>query len=120
MGRTKIATVPEQMQMQLERMPQTKEELLSIVEDMARQTMYQIGVISMQGLINAECALEAGAWHSMGSAVNRHGTQAGFVVADGQKIRVERPRLRCDGKEVPIVSYKRFQNTADRSRAIFG
>lgn len=120
MRRTKIATVPKQMQMQLERMPQTKEELLSIVEDMARQTMYQIGVISMQGLINAECELEAGAWHSMGSEVNRHGTQEGFVVADGQKIRLERPRLRSNGKEVPIQSYKRFQNTSDRSSAIFG
>lgn len=120
MGRTKIATVPQQMQMQLERMPETKEELLSVVEDMARETMYRIGLISMQGLINAECQLEAGAWHSMGSAVNRHGTQAGYVIADGQKIRVQRPRLRCNGKEVPLQSYKRFQNASNRSSAIFG
>ncbi len=49
----------------------------------------------------------------MRSDVNWNGAQVAVVVTDGQIIRVERPRLHCDGKEVPIMSYKGFQIVSD-------
>jgi transposase-like protein len=49
----------------------------------------------------------------------RWGQQSGYVVFGGQKVSVERPRVRTrEGKEVPLDNYERLQHDGRRQRAV--
>jgi len=49
----------------------------------------------------------------------RWGQQAGYVVFGGQKVAVERPRVRTrEGREVPLETYARLQHDGRRQRAV--
>jgi transposase-like protein len=49
----------------------------------------------------------------------RWGQQPGYVVFAGQKVAVERPRVRTrEGEEVPLDSYERLQHDGRRQRAV--
>jgi transposase-like protein len=49
----------------------------------------------------------------------RWGQQPGYVVFAGQKVAVERPRVRTrKGEEVPLDSYERLQHDGRRQRAV--
>lgn len=53
------------------------------------------------------------------SSCVRWGQQPGYVVFGGQKVGVERPRVRTrNGEEVPLDSYARLQDDGRRQRAV--
>jgi putative transposase len=53
------------------------------------------------------------------SSCVRWGQQPGYVVFAGQKVAVERPRVRTrKGEEVPLDSYERLQHDGRRQRAV--
>lgn len=48
------------------------------------------------------------------------GNQRGSVVIGGQRVAVQRPRLRTKGKEeVPLTSYERFHDATERTRGVY-
>lgn len=78
------------------------------------------GVVLMKAFMKLEEDYLAGKRQSHGTEVNRWGKQAGSVVVGGQKVKLERRRLRRrDGGEVTLSSYRRFRTDDDRARAVY-
>lgn len=72
----------------------------------------EAGVLLINAFITDEVERLAGPRyaHDDGQAARRHGTAEGHVIVAGQKIAVQRPRLREDGQEVPLTSYQLFSD----------
>lgn len=82
--------------------------------------MTSAGVLIMTGIMEQERDHLAGKRYDRRTAVDRWGKQNGYVVVGGQKAPVNRPRLReKNGKEVPLSSYERFQDSHRRTQAVF-
>lgn len=78
------------------------------------------GVLVMKSLMEAEEISLAGEKGSHGTEINRYGRNPGSVGVGGQKVSVERRRLRTrDGREVRLTSYDAFHRTSDRSLAVY-
>jgi transposase-like protein len=82
------------------------------LDEMLESLIADIGVSVMSSLLEDEAETKAGAKHAKrdGHAAVRHGYDAGSVVIAGQKRAILKPRLRADGKEVPLVRYGLFQS----------
>jgi putative transposase len=78
------------------------------------------GVLVMKALMQAEEDVLAGKRQSHGTEINRHGTQPGSVMLGGQKVRVQRPRLRrSSGGEVHLTSYDCFRSSDARAQSVY-
>ena len=78
------------------------------------------GTVLMMGLIESETEYLAGKRYNRTTEVDRWGSQGGYVTAGGQKVKVKRPRLRGkQGEEVQLTSYERFQQSDERTQAVF-
>jgi transposase-like protein len=78
------------------------------------------GVLVMKKIMEAEEELLAGKRQSHGTEINRHGTNPGSVMLGGQKVHLDRRRLRTrDGQEVRLESYERFTSNGERARAVY-
>jgi putative transposase len=78
------------------------------------------GVLVMKALMEAEVESLAGKRQSHGTEINRAGRQPGYVMLGGQKAHLERQRVRTRaGEEMVLKSYRRFQKTDDRARAVY-
>jgi putative transposase len=90
------------------------------VEDLAqalRAGVYAVGVkaavLIAQQMLAAELEAIAGpkGKHRKDRQVTRHGSQDGFIVVGGRKVKIRRPRARTkDGREVALKNYKRLQD----------
>ncbi len=121
MGRTKIAMDLGQPNFMLERCPATTEDLLSLMiicQDEARDYALGLGLRMMETFMKAESAIKAGQRHSHGTTINRWGTQGGSVYVGGEKVKVQRPRLRDKKGEVTLETYERFEDPSVRSEAV--
>ena len=78
------------------------------------------GVLVMKTLMEAEEDQLAGKRQSHATEVNRWGRQGGAVMLGGQKVKIERRRLRRrSGGEVALSSYERFRTNDARARAVY-
>lgn len=78
------------------------------------------GALVVQAIMNAECEKLAGARYSRGTSMDRWGTETGYAIMGGQKVKVQRPRVRDkQKKEVALESYERFQDENRRTEAVF-
>jgi transposase-like protein len=78
------------------------------------------GVLVMKTLMKAEEEYLAGKRQSHDTEVNRWGRQAGAVMLGGQKVKIERTRLRKrSGGEVTLGSYERFRSNDARAQAVY-
>ena len=78
------------------------------------------GVLVINSIMGTEQDHLAGKRYDQTTEVDRWGRQPGYVMLGGQKVSVDRPRLRKkDGKEVVLESYQRFQQDDERTRAVF-
>jgi transposase-like protein len=78
------------------------------------------GVLVMKTLMKAEEEFLAGKRQSHDTEVNRWGRQAGAVMLGGQKVKIERTRLRKrSGGEVTLGSYERFRSNDARAQAVY-
>ncbi len=78
------------------------------------------GVLIMKMLMQAEEEFLAGERQSHGTEINRWGKQQGSVMLGGQKVHLDRQRLRTrKGKEWKLESYERFRSNDDRARAVY-
>ena len=62
------------------------------------------------GELEDEVATLCGRRHSQGSSAQRWGTQPGSIILGNQRVSIDKPRVREDGREVPLTSYARFQD----------
>lgn len=121
MARTKIQIAPEQPKFRLERQPDSTAELLGLMvllHEEARDYALGMGLQMMQAFMDSEVAIKAGTAYSHGTTTNRWGSQHGYVVVGGQKVRTVRPRLRMNGREAKLETYERFHDETVRGEAI--
>lgn len=79
------------------------------------------GLKIIRAVIEEEVTRRVGPRHQPDpmSGCLRWGQQPGYVVFAGQKVAVERPRVRTrQGQEVPLDSYARLQHDGRRQRAV--
>lgn len=92
-------------------------ELQAEVERLAGEAGLQI----LRGLLEDEVTRRVGPSHRPDPASGsvRWGRQAGYVVFGGQKVALERPRVRTrSGQEVELDSYRRLQQDGRMQRAV--
>lgn len=78
------------------------------------------GALVVQAIMNAECEKLAGVRYRRGGDHYRWGTERGYAILGGQKVQVQRPRVRDKQKqEVVLESYERFQDEEHRTEAVF-
>ncbi len=78
------------------------------------------GVLLMKALMEAEEKQLAGERQSHATEVNCWGNSPGSVMVGGQKVALERTRLRTRaGKEVRLESYDRFHSNDARARPVY-
>jgi putative transposase len=91
-------------------------ELLNIRHDIEQFCIY-IGLKVMRAFMEHEAQQKTGFWGRQ--TVYRHGTQRGYVVYDGRKLPLDRPRLRNQQKqEVALDSYGAFQSRPRLEQAV--
>jgi transposase-like protein len=92
-------------------------ELISGVREDIETYAAELGLILIQKVMEAEIQQKVGRWGQQ--PVVRHGHQPGYVIFGGQKVTLERPRLRNrQDKEEPLVSYQAFQKNGKMQRAV--
>lgn len=78
------------------------------------------GLILMREIMAREEELLAGKRYEQKTEIDRWGNQPGYVILGGQKVPVERPRLRTkQKKEVVLDSYCCFHQKDERTQAVF-
>ena len=78
------------------------------------------GLLVMRKIMAREEECLAGKRHDQTTAIDRWGSQAGYVHLAGQKVPISRPRLRTkENKEVVLESYRRFQEQDERTQAVY-
>jgi transposase-like protein len=93
------------------------EELQARVEQLAGET----GLRIMQGILDEEVRQRVGPPHRPAPAAGavRWGRQPGYVVFGGQKVALDRPRVRTRaGEEVELESYGKLQQDGRMQRAV--
>ena len=73
----------------------------------------ELGLEVMRQMLEADVEAEAGprGKHDKGRGAYRHGTERTRVVLGGEKVSVERPRVRSKGgEELPLPTLRAFQN----------
>lgn len=77
----------------------------------------QVGLQVIRGVLDQEIAARCGD-HGQQKAY-RHGSQPGYVVFAGRKVTINKPRVRQKGgPELPLASYKAFQQEGPLHKAI--
>ena len=98
--------------------------LVDVWEELQPAVEHLTGLAGLQiirAVIEDEVRRRVGPRHQpdRGSSCLRWGRQPGYVVFAGQKVAVERPRVRTRrGEEVPLDSYARLQHDGRRQRAV--
>jgi len=77
----------------------------------------QAGITILKGLMEQEIQQRCGPWGSQ--TAFKHGSQPGFMIYAGRKASVTKPRLRSkEGQELPLESYRAFQQDGQMQRAV--
>lgn len=81
----------------------------------------QAGLLMFKALMEAEAEQTAGPRYAHQTEVDRWGRQRGYVRINGQKLAVERPRLRNKktGREEPLQTYRAFQQPEPQRDAVY-
>ena len=98
--------------------------LVEVWEELQPEVEHLTGLAGLKiirAVIEDEVTRRVGPRHQpdMESNCVRWGQQPGYVVFSGQKVAVERPRVRTrEGQEVALTSYARLQDDGRRQRAV--
>ena len=98
--------------------------LVEVWEELQPEVEHLTGLAGLKifrAVIEDEVMRRVGPRHQPNPASNclRWGQQSGYVVFAGQKVAVERPRVRTrQGEEVQLDSYARLQHDGRRQRAV--
>jgi putative transposase len=89
------------------------DEIHSEVKDGLMGLAFTTGLAVMKAMMEEEIEMLVGpkGKHISGRTAYRHGTEKGRVTCGGQKIEVDKPRVRTkDGEELPIRTYEQFKS----------
>ena len=89
-------------------MAEVRAEMQAQAEELARQAGLQV----LRAILENEVTRRVGPPHRPNPSADcvRWGKQPGYVVLAGQKVQVERPRVRTrEGQEVELESYRQLQ-----------
>ena len=89
-------------------------ELLGSAQESLGRFVVDVGMSAVQCLLEDEVAQHAGERYGRQPERQafRWGRDSGYVVLCGQKVPLERPRVRSkDGQEIPLKRYQLFQGT---------
>lgn len=64
-----------------------------------RALSLRAGALVVQAIMNAECEKLAGARYSRGTSMDRWGSETGYAIMGGQKVQVQRLRVRDKQKK---------------------
>jgi transposase-like protein len=93
------------------------QELLTQARQDIESFAAELGLTVIQQVMEAEIEQKLGHWGQQ--SMHRHGSQPGYVVYGGRKVKLQRPRLRSrDAKEVHLGSYKAFQQEGKLQQAV--
>ena len=94
--------------------------VMELIEGIGRETerfIAEAGMKVIRAVMDHEIEQRLGEHGSQ--SYYRHGEQSGYVIFGGRKVAMERPRMRAvDGKEARLESYKSFQESGRRQRAV--
>lgn len=92
-------------------------EFITGVREDVERFAAELGLIFMRSVMEEEIEQKIGRWGKQ--QIHRHGSQPGYVVFSGRKVKLERPRLRSvEKQEVPLASYQAFQEDGQMQRAV--
>jgi len=115
--REQAATSEQELQLQL-----PLKEVAAALQEGVGQLMRQAGLELMQLIMDNEVRNLAGERYERREAEQpfRWGRERGFLVVDGQKVPIERPRLRSeDGREQRLGSYEMFRRDQPLDAAVW-
>jgi len=93
------------------------EQLIAGVRNDIERFAAELGLTIMRQVMEAEIERKVGRWGQQSNW--RHGEQPGYVIFAGQKVRLQRPRVRNGEKqEVALSSYKAFQQDGKMQQAV--
>jgi putative transposase len=90
------------------------------------ELLAELGKATLEAVLQLSADAVAGPPHpgQPGGAIRRHGAQGGVVCVAGQKVRLEKPRLRRkeggEGAEVPLPAYAAMQEDAHLQARVAG
>jgi putative transposase len=99
-------------------------EVLELLEEGLHNLAVEVGRLVAVGLLEDEIGRLCGrpnTYNLPGRKATRHGGQRGWVMVDGQKVPIERPRARyTDGRgEVPLERYRQLQSKHRLQETVF-
>jgi len=96
------------------------------IDDLIQELQLEVQAMGVSaGTVLMKALIEAEVKSLVGERYNRHSEyypwcrQKGYVVVGGQKAPIVRTRVRSKQGEVPLESYRRFQQDTDRTQAVF-
>ena len=96
-------------------LPLDRDELLGLMQDSLESLAVELGLLIAAGLLEDEVARLCGAryQHQSDRTHKRYGRQGGVVTLGGQKLPIDRPRVReaGGGGEVTLENYQRLQSS---------
>ena len=124
MSRTKVGNAASKAKLNVELSSNEQFDPLRLLAELQielRSFASSAGLFVMKELMQLETDHRAGAPYERHTDIDRWGTQLGFVRLAGQKLAVERPRMRSKSKgvDVPLETYKAFQNPEHTSEQVY-
>ncbi len=98
------------------------DDLKSILNDSLHSYAIELGIEIANALLEDDVSKLCGARSErvLNRTAYRHGSQAGFVVMAGQKIAIQKPRVRSlEKNEIDLQTYQQMQNEAAMPEAAF-
>ena len=103
-------------------LPLDREELLELMQESLESLALELGLLVASGLLEDEVTRLCGPRYQRqpGRAHTRYGPPRGVATLAGQKVAIERPRVRHtdDRGEVPLETYARLQSPDAMPRAV--
>jgi len=123
MSKKKLRKENQQIKLSLNGLGEGEFDIDNLMESLRmeyRALTVSAGALVVQAIMESEVEQIAGKPYARKTEIDRWGTETGYVVMGGQKVRISRQRLRDkQKKEIHLQSYERFQDEEQRTQAVF-
>ena len=96
-------------------------EVIGNSQEIVKDLAYRVGLLLMKGLMREEVRNLVGPrYHPRKTGqLRRWGEQSGYVIWQGKKVKLPRPRARDPRQEIPLSSYQAFQSSRGLDEGIW-
>ncbi|MCL4519198.1 MAG: transposase, partial [Thaumarchaeota archaeon] len=123
MGKKKVAPQQHEIKLSISGMPEGEFDIAGLMNSLKveiRSLAVSAGTVMIEAIMDWESEQLAGKRYSRKTDLDRWGTESGYVLLGGQKVRVRRPRLRNKEKEeVSLTGYEQFQDDSRQTDSVF-